>query len=130
MYILELVCKDYEGTWTQAICASISREKLEQHVSVAKQIKAKTHTSAQYLFLIGDLERYFLAQLEGVTGENGVYCYQGKTMPSYLSIKELIIEQGQDYCISLGLDADALRKAVERDFRESLRFMIREIEEI
>jgi hypothetical protein len=135
MFILELVNKDSEGTWSNNICVSNDIEKLKERSIIEREKTIQDpgyHRGAQHLFKVGDLEEY-IATLIKLAQESFIgndYYIDGQKIGNYKDLRAYMEVKAEPLAQSLGVDSRTLSYVVNQGFYQSLRFQIREIEEI
>lgn len=133
MYILELVTKNFEGTWIQTICVSRDANKLKERIIVERKKYLAIEDYALEMFLVGDLENFMdekkkQAQ-ESYNSKDNSYVIDGVKI-RIDDIKSHLILIGTPLATSLGLSMDILKKVVSSQFYESLSYRVREVEDI
>lgn len=143
MYVLEIVTRDYEGTWSNNIVVSKDKNLLLERIPneklkyIQEQVEAYEDKSyearANSLFAIGELEGFIFDKMhEGRKDyvENDNYHIDGYVFNEYKELRDYIISIATPLAEKLGVDLKMIKEIINSGFYESLRFRISEIEEI
>lgn len=143
MFILTLVTKDFEGTWIENIFVSknkqnlMSRIKEEKEKYIQKQIDLFEDNSYKErlnsLFDIGELESFINDKLY-IARQNYIkekyYVLDDKKFEIFNELKAHLFTKSKPLAISLNIDDELIKLIIDNRHCQSLKFSIKEIEEI
>lgn len=135
MYALEFCIREVEGSWSNLICVSKDKKKLEER-AILEQMKYLAENGEDCIkeFDMGVLERILVSKIKEIretySEVENTYFYEGLKLNTYQDIKEYVMKYGMPFAENLGFSLKEIQQIVKDGFYESKKYEIREIEEI